>query len=77
MEVLGMTASLLRACKSGVLEKKRRGPRKLWRKAIRELEKGLLDFRNIAGYYDPILGIGVDEAQVVNCVSCPFRVHLD
>ena len=72
-----MTASLLRACKSGVLEKKRPGPRKLWRKAIRELEKGLLDFRNIAGYYDPILGIGVDEAQVVNCVSCPFRVHLD
>jgi hypothetical protein len=49
IEVLGMTASLLRACKSGVLEKERRGLRKLCRKAIRELEKGLLDLRNMAG----------------------------
>jgi hypothetical protein len=56
MEVLGMTVSLLRACKSGVLEKERRGLGKLRTKAIRGLEKGLLDLRNIAGCYGPILG---------------------
>jgi hypothetical protein len=49
IEVLGMTAYLLRACKSGALERERRGLRRICRKAIRELEKALLDLRNMAG----------------------------